>query len=50
MRWQFEEYFSIFFFKFQVWIRARKGYPIDVGDGERLFVFNVWDVALVAVN
>jgi hypothetical protein len=31
---------------FQVWVRGRRGYPINIGDGKRLFVINEWDVAI----
>uniref|UniRef100_A0A915N962 Uncharacterized protein n=1 Tax=Meloidogyne javanica TaxID=6303 RepID=A0A915N962_MELJA len=30
----------------KVWVRGRKGYPIEVDEGVRLFVFNEWDVAI----
>nr|CAD2186938.1 unnamed protein product [Meloidogyne enterolobii] len=30
----------------EVWVRGRKGYPIEVDEGVRLFVFNEWDVAI----
>ncbi|CAK5088699.1 unnamed protein product [Meloidogyne enterolobii] len=30
----------------EVWVRGRKGYPIEVDESVRLFVFNEWDVAI----
>uniref|UniRef100_A0A914KK62 Co-chaperonin GroES n=1 Tax=Meloidogyne incognita TaxID=6306 RepID=A0A914KK62_MELIC len=30
----------------EVWVRGRKGYPIEVEENVRLFVFNEWDVAI----
>ncbi|KAL7075641.1 hypothetical protein ACQ4LE_005004 [Meloidogyne hapla] len=30
----------------EVWVRGRKGFPIEVYDGVRLFVFNEWDIAI----
>uniref|UniRef100_A0A1I8BIU2 Galectin n=1 Tax=Meloidogyne hapla TaxID=6305 RepID=A0A1I8BIU2_MELHA len=31
---------------FKVWVRGRKGFPIEVAKGVYLFVFNEWDVAI----
>jgi hypothetical protein len=37
----------------QVWVRGRNGFPVDMGmgSGERkLFVFNIWDIAMKLNN